>query len=438
MIKKIFSLTALVFAGLMAFAQDNVYPAPPQTKPVAITNATIHVGNGTVIEKGTIVFDNGKITAVGTNASVPSGATVIDASGKHVYPGLILPNSQLGIQEVGAGTRATNDFQELGTMNPNVRTIVAYNTDSKITNTLRSNGVLLAEVVPNGGRLSGTSTMVQLDAWNWEDAAYRWDGIVHFRMPSLLNRPTGFGGGGFRPGGATGGDRIKAALDEIEDVKNFFREARSYAQVKNPKDVNLKFEALKPLFNKEGKLLIHCNTVKEMLVAIEFKKEFGFDIAIVGGSESFRIADLLKENDVPVILGSVHALPTTPDDDVDQPFKTPAMLHKAGVLFAIGDEDYHNRGRNMMFNAGTAVAYGLPKEAAISAMTLNTAKILGVADKTGSLEVGKDANIVISEGDILDMRSSIVTHAFIQGRNINLDNKQRQLFERYKYKYNLK
>lgn len=435
MIKKLFSITAMMFAGLLAFSQDNVYPAPAQSGTIAVTNATIHVGNGTVIEKGTIVFNEGKITAVGSNATVPAGATVIDASGKHVYPGLILPNSQLGIQEVGAGTRATNDFSELGTINPNVRTIVAYNTDSEITNTLRSNGVLFAEVVPNGGRLSGTSSMVQLDAWNWEDAAYRADKMIHFRMPSLLNR-AGFGGRG--GGMQAGSDRIKAALDDIEEVKNFFREAKSYAQVKDPKDVNLKFEAVKPLFNKEGKLLVHCNLVKEMLIAVEFAKEFGFDVVIVGGSESFRIADLLKENNIPVILAQMHSLPTTQDDDIDQPFKTPAMLHKAGVIFAIGDEDYHNRGRNMMFNAGSAVAYGLPKEAAITAMTLNTAKILGVDKISGSLEVGKDANLVISEGDILDMRSSVITHAFIQGRNINLDDKQKQLNERYKHKYNLK
>lgn len=435
MIKKLFAIPALLLAGMLVNAQDNVYPAPAQSKPIIVTNATIHVGNGTVINNGSVLMTNGKITAVGTNVTAPSGAEVIDASGKHVYPGLILPNSQLGIQEVGAGTRATNDFNELGEINPNVRTIVAYNSDSKITNTLRSNGVLFAEVVPNGGKISGTSSLVQLDAWNWEDAAYRYDRMIHYRMPSLLNR-AGFGGR-FGGGQAGGGDRIKAALDEIEEVKNFFREAKSYSMVSSPKDVNLKYEAVKPLFTKEGKLLIHCNLVKEMLAAIEFSKEFGFDIVIVGGSESFRIADLLKENNIPVILAHMHRLPTTQDDDVDLPFKTPAILQKAGVLFAIGDEDYHNRGRNMMFNAGTATAYGLPKEAAISAMTLNTAKILGVDKITGSIETGKDANIIISEGDILDMRSSNITHAFIQGRAINLDNKQKQLNERYKYKYGL-
>ena len=183
---------------------------------------------------------------------------------------------------------------------------------------------------------------------------------------------------------------------------------------------------------------MHANTVKQMLVALDFVKEFGFDVVIVGGSESWQIADLLKQNNVSVILNQMHSLPTMADDDVDQPYKTPAMLQKAGVVFAINDEDGQTRGRNLSYNAGTASAYGLSKEQALQAITLNAAKVLGVADKTGSIEVGKDANIIISTGDILDMRTSTVTDAFIQGRKINLDDKHKQLNERYKHKYQLK
>ena len=175
-----------------------------------------------------------------------------------------------------------------------------------------------------------------------------------------------------------------------------------------------------------------------ILIAIDFVKEFGFDVVIVGGSESFQIADLLKSNNISVILGEEHALPATEDDDVDQPYKTPAVLQKAGVLFALNDNSDNARYRNLSYNAGTAVTYGLTKEQALQSITLNAAKILGIDDKTGSLEKGKDANIVISDGDILDMKSSTVTHAFIQGREINLDNKQKQLYERYKYKYGIK
>jgi imidazolonepropionase-like amidohydrolase len=192
------------------------------------------------------------------------------------------------------------------------------------------------------------------------------------------------------------------------------------------------------LFDKKQKLFVHGDQVKQMLVAIDFVKEFGFDVVIVGGSESFQIADLLKANNIAVILKEEHALPAMEDDDVDQPYKTPAMLQKAGVLFALNDTHDESRYRNLSYNAGTAATYGLTKEQALQAITLNAAKILGVDDRTGSLETGKDANIVVSDGDILDMKSSNVSHAFIQGREISLDNKQKELYERYKFKYGIK
>ncbi|MGB3155538.1 MAG: amidohydrolase family protein, partial [Chitinophagaceae bacterium] len=198
------------------------------------------------------------------------------------------------------------------------------------------------------------------------------------------------------------------------------------------------FEATKGLYNKTQKLYVHANTVKQMLVALDFVKEFGFDLVIVGGSDSYQVADLLKQNNVSVILNQPHSLPTAEDDDVDQPYKTAAALQKAGVNFAISDDDAQTRGRNLAFNAGTAVTYGLTKEEALAAITLNAAKIMGVADKTGSIEAGKDANIIVSDGDILDMRTSNVTDAFIQGRKIDLNDKHKQLYEKYQQKYNLK
>ena len=221
-------------------------------------------------------------------------------------------------------------------------------------------------------------------------------------------------------------------------MKSFFRQAKAYLQETSHKETNLKFEAAKGLFEKKQKLFIHADQVKQMLAAIDFLKEFGFDIVLVGASESFQIADILKANSIAVILNQEHALPATEDDDVDQPFKTPATLQKAGVLFALNDTHDESRYRNLSYNAGTAATYGLTKEQALQAITLNAAKILGIDDKTGSLEVGKDANIVIADGDILDMRTSNVSAAFIQGRNVSLDNKQKQLYERYKYKYGIK
>jgi imidazolonepropionase-like amidohydrolase len=207
---------------------------------------------------------------------------------------------------------------------------------------------------------------------------------------------------------------------------------------KEKKETNLKFESMKGLFDKSKKLYIHADIVRQLLMAIDIKKELGIDVVIVGGSESYQVAELLRQNEIPVIVSQMHALPTLADDAVDQPYKLPAQLQKAGVLFAINDEDGQHRGKNLPFNAGTATAYGLSKEEALSAITLNAAKILGIADRTGSIEVGKDANIVISTGDILDMRSNNITHAFIQGRTLNLMDKHKQLYERYRYKYELK
>ncbi|MEP7236481.1 MAG: amidohydrolase family protein [Ferruginibacter sp.] len=431
--KKIIFYILCGFVVTNITAQETISPAPAQKETIALTNATIHVGNGQVINSGTVIFKNGKITEVGANAST-AGASIIDCSGKHIYPGLILSASQLGLIEVPS-VRSTIDAAEIGDINASVRSLVAYNTDSKVTNTLRTNGILIANVIPDGGIISGSSSVVQLDAWNWEDAAYKTDVAIHFRMPSLLNRPRGRGGFG---GQQAPSDPVKAGLEQIEKVKVFFREAKAYLAETKHESTNPKFEAVKNLFDKKQKLFIHCNIVKEMLLAIDFVKEFGFDVVLVGAVDSWQIADLLKQNNIAVVLNQLHNLPAMIDDDIDQPFKTPAMLQKAGVLFALNDDDENSRYRNLPFNAGTASAYGLSKEEALSAITLNAATILGIADKTGSIETGKDANIVVSQGDILDMRTNIITQAFIQGRQIDLNNKQKQLAEKYEKKYGIK
>lgn len=440
MMKSINLIAAFILISTMSFSQPTIYPAPENNGLIFITHANIHVGNGNIINDATIQINNGKIEKIGTGIPVPSGdAKVYDVKGKQVYPGLISSITNLGLKEVSGSVRGTNDYQELGDVNPSLRSIVAYNTDSRVINVLRTNGILLANVIPQdeGGTsqlISGTSSVVQLDAWNWEDAAYKMDGQMHFNMPSLVARRSRFS----TSSEVSKTDMVKEALEKIENVKIFFKEAKAYLAEKVHKETNLKYEATRGLFDRKQKLFVHCNAVKEMLLAIDFVKEFGFDVVIVGGADSWQIAPLLKENNIAVILGQSHELPLEIDDDVDQPFKTPFLLQKAGVLFAIGDNDGTTRGRNLMYNAGTAASYGLTKEQALSAITLNAAKILGIDSVTGTIEEGKDANIIVSEGDILDMENSIVDLAFIQGRKINLDNHQSQLAERYLYKYGLK
>lgn len=428
--KKVLFINILVLAfAAVASAQDDVYPAKEYKGLLFIKNATIHVGNGQIIENGTIQVNNGKIEKVGQNIPIPADdVKVFDVKGKQVYPGLILTASDVGIREIGGNAvRGSNDYFELGDYNTNVRSIVAYNADSRIPGTLRANGILLANSIPQGGLIPGASSVVQLDAWNYEDAAYKTDIGIHFNMPSLLSRQ----------GRQQSPDPVKQGLEKIEEVKQFFRQAKAYLQEATHKETNLKFESTRSLFNKKQKFFIHCEIVREILIAIDFAKEFGFDVVLVGASESYQVADLIRQNNIAVILNQEHALPTLDDDDVDQPFKTPAVLQKAGVLFALNDNDDGSRYRNLPFNAGTSVAYGLTKEEALTAITLNAAKILGIDDRTGSIEVGKDANIVVCEGDILDMKTSIVTDAFIQGRKVSLENKQTQLYERYKKKYEI-
>jgi imidazolonepropionase-like amidohydrolase len=432
--KLFFIITSLLFL-ITANAQDDVYPAKDYKGVLFIINGTIHVGNGQVIENGTIKIENGKIVAVGQNISATQDAKVVDAKGKQIYPGLILPVTDLGLKEIANGVRGSNDYEEIGDLNPSIRSIVAYNTDSKIIGTLRASGILLASVTPQGGTISGSSSVVQLDAWNYEDAAYKLDGAIHVNLPTFIARPNRFAFFLGLPQDHV--DPTKQALEKIAEIKSFFRQAKAYLQEPTHKETNLKFEAVKGLFDKKQKLFVHGDQVKQMLIAIDFVKEFGFDVVMVGASESFQIADLLKQNNIAVILQEEHALPATEDDDVDQPYKTPYQLQKAGVLFALNDQHDETRYRNLMFNAGTAAAYGLTKEQALQSITLNSAKILGIDDRTGSLEVGKDANIVISDGDILDMRTSIISAAFIQGRQVSLENKQTQLYERYMKKYGL-
>jgi imidazolonepropionase-like amidohydrolase len=428
--KKIFIYLLLIFPAISR-AQENMHPSPAQTETIALIHGVIHVGNGQVIPDGMIVFSGGKIVDVRPTAAI-TDVKVIDLKGKQIYPGLISPITNLGLSEV-ASIRASRDFYELGEMNPGIRSLVAYNTDSKVINVVRSNGILLANIVPSGSLISGSSSVVQLDAWNWEDAAYKKDNGIHLYMPNLINPPTQYQ----HPGDP---DPVKQGLEKIESVRVFFREAKAYYKETSHAETNIKFEAVRGLFDQSKIFFVHCDLQNEIMIAIEIAKEFNFKLVLVNASECYLMTDLLKQNNVSVILAKPSSLPNTEDDDVDQPYKTAAVLQKAGILFSICfevGEDYLYQ-RNLPFQAGVMAAHGLTKEEALTSITLNAAKILGIDQTTGSLEKGKDANIVVSEGDILDMRTSIIDLAFIQGRQIDLNNKQIQLFEKYKYKYGIK
>lgn len=397
------------------------------------TNVIIHVGNGEVIENGQIGWRDGKIDWVAPMSTTVNKryAQIIDGKGQHVYPGIIAPNTRLGLEEISA-VRATKDYYEVGRFNPNVRTIIAYNTDSYIIPTLRSNGILLAQLVPEGGYVSGQSSIVLTQADNWEDAAFELDNCIHVRWPNRV-RYTGW----WAQRGRT--ERNPNYSKGMEGIRVYMNAAQAYAQKETVEQKNLKFEAMKGLFDQSKKLVVHVSDARSMMDAVKMLKPYGFTIILQGAEEAWQIPDFLKENNVSVILTDVHRLPRREDADIDQPYKTPALLHAKGVPFAFSQTKMGTfNARNLMFQAGQAAAYGLDKEAALGALTLQTAQILGIADRVGSLEVGKDATLLIVQGDLLDMRSSVVTDAYLGGRQANLSSKQKELYEKYQEKYDLK
>jgi imidazolonepropionase-like amidohydrolase len=426
--KLLFSIS--LFSIFYNSSGQRIVPAKSQDSTIVILGGTVHVGNGQVIENGAIIFDKGKITFVGAASSVPvsGNSKVIRVQDKQIYPGIIAPNTDIGLSEIDAA-RATNDYNETGNYNPGVRSLIAYNTDSKAIPTIRSNGVLLAQVVPQGGIISGASSIMQLDAWNWEDAAYQADDGIHLNWPSFFKFNIDDNGGS-----QTVSDDYEK---QVTEVRQYFSQAKSYNEEAGHTDRNINFEAMKGVTDRKTTLFVHCDYVREIINAIHFASDLNLRIVIVGGRDSYMCTDLLKENNIPVILGNVHQLPASDDVEIEIPYETAALLNKAGVMYCLSIGGFWQQ-RNLAFMAGTTVVYGVSKEDALRSITSSSAKILGIDNRTGTIEVGKDANIIISDGDLLDMKSGNIIFAFIQGRQINLDNSQKELYGIYVRKYGLK
>jgi imidazolonepropionase-like amidohydrolase len=356
----------------------------------------------------------------------------IDASGKHVYPGFIAPNSTLGLVEIDA-IKSSDDENEIGNMNPNVRSIFAYTADSKVIETVRPNGILMAQITPRGGTISGSSSIVQLDAWNWKDALIKENDGIHINFPSTYRRS----GWWAEPGSI---EANKDYAKQVLELSSFLSNAKAYLG-DNSKERNLVLESTKGLFDGNQSLFIHANEEKQIIDAVQFAKENGIKkMVIVGGYEAYKTAELLQKNNIGVLLKRVHQMPENDDHDINLPYKLAKLLLDKGVLVGLensGDMERMNT-RNLPFLAGTCAAYGLDKEQALQLITSNTAKILGIDAQCGTLEQGKDATLFISEGDALDMRTNKLTNAFIQGRMISLETHQTKLNDKYKTKYNQK
>lgn len=425
--KKYITTLFISFFAISGMSQNPV-PAEAQTKRILIIGGTAHTGKGEVIANSAIGFEKGKLTLVADATTIridrTAYDTIINAEGKHIYSGLIAMNNIIGLSEIES-VRATHDYAETGSYNPSVRSIIAYNTDSRITPTIRSNGVLLAQITPRGGVVSGQSSVVELDAWNYEDAAYKTDDGIHLNWPSM--RVT-------RSRRADPDDKQKERTQKtLEEIRKLFSDAKAY-YINPSAPLNQHLEAMKGLFDGTKKLYVHCNYVKEIIAAAGLCREYGIRMVLVGGTDAHLVTDLLKMQNIPVVLMETHRLPSREDEDIDMPFRLPSVLEKAGILYAIAVKDFWQV-RNLPFQAGQAAGHGLTKEQALKSVTSSAAKILGIENTVGILESGKDATLLITSGDLLDMKTSIVERAFIRGKQIDLDNVQKQLNDKYNKKY---
>ena len=427
---KINCIIILIFLATFQLHAQNPVPAVEQTMRILYTGAVAHIGDGKVITNSAIGFEKGKLILVADATLIridPSAYdTIVDISGKHIYPGLIALNTILGLNEIQA-VRATNDHSETGSYNPSVRSIIAYNTDSKVTPVIRSNGVLLAHIVPRGGVVSGQSSVVELDAWNYEDAAYKTDVGIHLNWPSMRV---------VRSRRAEPDTKQKEKTENtLHEIRKLFADAKGYAQ-SNPQTKNLHLHAMKGLFDGTKKLFVHCNYVKEIIASAGLCNEYGINMVLVGGADSWMVTELLKSQNIAVIITETHRLPSRDDEDIDQPYKLPYQLEEAGITYAITDKDFWQM-QNLPFQAGQSAGHGLTKEQALAAITASPAKILGISETVGTLENGKDATFLIASGDLLDMKSSVVEKAFIRGKQIDLDNIHKQLNVKFRGKYGL-
>jgi imidazolonepropionase-like amidohydrolase len=428
-------LVALGFVAVptsMAGAHDNV-PAPAQSSPIVISGGTIHTISGADIANGRLRFEKGKLIAVGGSEVSTDGARVVDVSGKHVYPGLIAANSVLGLVEVSA-VRATLDTTEVGFNAANVRAEVAVNPDSELIPVTRSNGVLLALSVPQAGGtgvISGTSALLQLEGWSWEDMTIKAPVGLHVLWPSRFI-PAGF------PADMAEAAR-KAAKEKRDALSQAFEDARAYAAQGGPRirAADLRLAAMLPFLDGKQPVFFHADDVQSIDDALDFASENKLRAILVGGAEAWRAVDRLRAQNVAVIIGGTHALPLRRSDAVDAVYANATRLAAAGVRFAMataGDGFDTSNLRNLPYQAATAVAYGLDREEALKAITLYPAQILGVDDRVGSLEIGKDATLFVTDGDPMDARTQ-VERAWIAGREIDLANRQSRLYEKYRQKY---
>lgn len=397
-----------------------------QYNSILLEHGKLHVGNGQMIESALIGIKNGKIVLVKNSLAYTykkeEWDTIINLEGKQIYPGFVAPNSTLGLTEIES-VRASNDFHEVGIFNPHVRSQIAYNLDSKVIATVRTNGILLSQPCPRGGIISGSSAVMYMDGWNWNESTVKSDDGVHVNWPYSYE---------FK------GKKNENYSVEKREIEEFFAASKVYADVKEPSKTDLRYEAMKDCFNGQKRVYFHAEHIQQLLDIIDFSKKYGIKFpVIIGGYDSYLITQKLKDAAIPVMLPRVHALPANTEDAIDLPFKLPFLLQNGGVKFCLqneGDMEAMNA-RNIPFLAGTARTYGLTEEQAIQSISFNSCEIMGVSDQFGSVEEGKNATLFVSSGDALDMKTNQVVLAIINGKFMSLENSQTELHKKYLKKY---
>ncbi len=402
-----------------------------------ITNARIIPVTAPAIERGTVVIRDGKIAAVGAKVAMPAGANRIDATGLSVYPGMIDAYTSVGLVEISS-VRGSVDTAELGPYNPQLQAWIAVNPHSEMVRTARVNGITTALVAPSGGRIAGMASAINLAGYYPNEMALSPMVGVVINIPST-NR--GFGRGSFVAGATQSADsRRDRVAEELAQLKQYLREAKAYAEMKarleksgsaaGKPNLDLALEAMVPIVRGERPAIFPADHFRDIRAAVEFGEEFGLKVIISGGADAWKIADLLKQKNVAVLYDAVHSLPRLPEDPYDAPFTTPETLRRAGVKFAIVSGSSSDV-RNLPYRAAMAAAYGLERDDALKSITLWPAEILGIADRTGSIETGKLANLLVSRGDPLDLRSE-VKYVFIEGKLVPPDSRNTELYERFK------
>jgi imidazolonepropionase-like amidohydrolase len=404
---------------------------PPQTERIALRGATIHTVTKGVIQNGTIIFERGLITAVGANLNIPAGTRVVDATGKHIYPGLIDAYSTVGIAEIGA-VDMSNDVNEVGDFNPNVRTDVAVNAESRHIGTSRSQGVLTAFATPGGGLISGLSSAMSLEGWTWEEMSLKPAAALNVNWPDP-NQRGGRGGRGGGRGGGQDGERPATYEERVRQLKNYFAEARAYRDAVAAKETvrtDARYAAMIPALNREIPVIVNADGTSQINDAITWAKQENIKLIIRGGDDAIHVADRLVAENVPVILTSTMGAPNRAHEGYDAAYSRAAKLHKAGVKIAISGGSGSLYTDRLPYEAGVAVAFGLPEEEAVKAVTINAAEMMGLADRLGSLEPGKQATLLITTGTPIDMTSNI-EQAYIQGRMLDMNDIQKHFFNKY-------